>query len=247
MRVGSLFAGMGGFDDAAKVVGWRTAWVSEVADYPSKLLAAYYPDAPNHGDITQIDFTQVEPVEVLCGGFPCQDISKAGSGDGIAGGRSGLWSYYARAIGDLRPRWVVVENVAVLTRRGLGHVLGDLSTLGYDAWWECVPASFVGAPHGRDRVWLCAHPERAVADPDRLGQVHRSFVQFATEARLDAQRHAGTSGPPLAYGHWAIEPGVGRLADGVPDREERIACLGNAVCPQIPELIFRAIQNCEDT
>jgi site-specific DNA-cytosine methylase len=99
-------------------------------------------------------------VDVLCGGFPCQDISVAGRGEGIDGARSGLWAEYARLIRELRPRYVVVENVAALLARGMERVLGDLAACGYDAEWDCIPASAVGAPHRRDRVWLVAYPAR---------------------------------------------------------------------------------------
>ena len=104
LTVGSLFAGIGGFDLAARWMGWRTAWVSEIDPFACQVLARHFPDAPNHGDITQIDFTTVEPVDVLVGGFPCQDISHAGAQAGIEGERSGLWFEYARAIRELRPR-----------------------------------------------------------------------------------------------------------------------------------------------
>lgn len=246
VRVGSLFAGMGGFDEAAKVVGWRTAWVSEIEPYACALLEYFFPGVPNHGDIIQIDFTRVEPVEVLCGGFPCQDISKAGNGDGIDGKRSGLWSHYARAIGVLRPRYAVVENVPTLTRRGLGRVLGDLADLGYDAEWHCLSAAHVGAPHGRDRIWICAYPFGAVADSDGLGWLHRSLDQLTTSPGWDAECDVGAGGANVAHGHWAVEPAVGRLVDGLPYREERIACLGNAIVPQVAELLFRAIQAREE-
>ena len=101
----------------------------------------------------------VPPVDVLCGGFPCQDLSVAGRGAGIDGARSGLWAEYARLIRELRPRYVVVENVPALLVRGLGRVLGDLAALGYDAEWDCLPASAFGAPHRRDRVWIVAYPD----------------------------------------------------------------------------------------
>ena len=162
MVVGSLFAGIGGFDLAARWMGWRTAWFSEIEPYASQVLAKHWPDVPNHGDITQIQGDEVEGVDLLCGGFPCQDISIAGKGAGIDGERSGLWSHYARLIDELRPSWVVAENVSALRSRGLGRVLKDLDALGYDAEWHCVSASAVGAPHQRDRVWIVAYPNRVV-------------------------------------------------------------------------------------
>src|SRR3954470_14454687 len=97
-------------------------------------------------------------VDVLCGGFPCQDLSYAGKGEGIDGARSVLWSEYARLVRELRPRYVIVENVSALLARGMERVLGDLATCGYDAEWDCIPASAVGAPHRRDRVWIVAYP-----------------------------------------------------------------------------------------
>ncbi len=105
-------------------------------------------------------------IDLICGGFPCQDISVAGKGAGIAGERSGLWTEYARVIGELRPRYVIVENVAAMLGRGLGVVLGDLAALGYDAEWHCIPASAVGAPHRRDRVWIVAYPASGRSEPD---------------------------------------------------------------------------------
>jgi DNA (cytosine-5)-methyltransferase 1 len=159
MRVGSLFAGIGGFDLAAAWMGWSTAWVSEIDPFACAVLAKHFPDAPNHGDITAIDFTTVEHVDILVGGFPCQDISNAGKREGITGERSGLWKEYARAIRELRPRYVVVENVAALKSRGLDIVLGDLAQLGYDAEWRVFGADDVGAPHRRDRLWILAYRE----------------------------------------------------------------------------------------
>ena len=159
MRIGSLFSGIGGFDLAAEWMGWSTAWVSEIDPFACSVLAHHFPDAPNHGDITTIDFTTVEPVDILVGGFPCQDISNAGKREGITGERSGLWKEYARAIRELRPRYVVVENVAALKSRGLDVVLGDLASLGYDAEWRVFGADDVGAPHRRDRLWILAYRE----------------------------------------------------------------------------------------
>jgi len=102
--------------------------------------------------------SDIHSVDVICGGFPCQDISYAGKGAGLAGERSGLWREIARLVGEIRPRYVILENVSALLSRGLGDVLGDLAALGYDAEWHCIPASYVGAPHRRDRIWIVAYP-----------------------------------------------------------------------------------------
>lgn len=159
MRVGSLFAGIGGFDLAARWMGWETAWFSEIDPHAVRVLAKHWPGVPNHGDITAIDFRNVEPVDILTGGFPCQDISNAGTQEGITGARSGLWREFARAVGELRPRYVVVENVAALTRRGLPAVLGDLARRGYDATWRVCSATEVGSPQQRPRLFLAAWRE----------------------------------------------------------------------------------------
>ncbi|RIQ92048.1 DNA (cytosine-5-)-methyltransferase [Mycobacteroides abscessus] len=182
-RIGSLFSGAGGLDLAVEhVTGGRTVWHCEADPDAAKVLAAHWPGVPNLGDITAVDWSAVEPVDVLCGGFPCQDVSAAGRRAGIASGtRSGLWLEYAEAINQLRPRLVVIENVRGLLSgyahramepgpddlgdrssrpllRAAGAVLGDLADLGYDAQWTTVAASEVGAPHRRERVFIVAYP-----------------------------------------------------------------------------------------
>jgi DNA (cytosine-5)-methyltransferase 1 len=272
MRVGSLFAGIGGFDLAARWMGWGTAWVSEIDPFACAVLAHHFPDAPNLGDITRIDWSTVERPDLLCGGFPCQDISNAGARAGIDGEHSGLWREYARAIRNLRPRYVVVENVAALLARGIERVLGDLAALGYDAAWHCIPASAVGAPHRRDRIWIIAcraelrgnvADARIVGDwraapcANRAGRDAADLrgAAVADARRIGAQvqdrrRHAAVQEPrgdcsPRGIGDrppdWAIESDVGRVADGVPARVDRLAGLGNAIVPQVAFAIFQAI------
>jgi DNA (cytosine-5)-methyltransferase 1 len=159
VNVGSLFAGIGGWDLGLERAGMRVVWQCESDDFCRRVLAKHWPDVPCFHDVRDLSSAAGTPaVDVLCGGFPCQDISYAGAGAGITGARSGLWSEYARLIGDLRPRYVLVENVAALLARGLGVVLGDLAALGYDAEWDCIPASAIGAPHRRDRLWLVGYP-----------------------------------------------------------------------------------------
>lgn len=187
MRIGSLFSGAGGLDLAvAAVFGGEIVWHAEIDKAASKVLAHRFPGVPNLGDITAVGWAGVPAVDVLCGGFPCQDVSAAGKRAGIkAGTRSGLWSVFADAIDALRPQWVVIENVRGLLSataqrtvddadslepsagvvgdgsdrpvlRALGAVLGDLCDLGYDAQWATVAASSVGAPHRRGRVFILA-------------------------------------------------------------------------------------------
>lgn len=159
MRTGSLFTGYGGLDRAAHAVfGGELAWVSDNHPSAVKLLRHRYPNVPNFGDITAVDWDQVEPVDLLTAGFPCQDISNAGKRAGIEGARSGLWSYVADAVRVLRPRHVVLENVSALLVRGLDRVVADLAEVGYDLRWTCVRASDVGAPHRRERWFGYATP-----------------------------------------------------------------------------------------
>jgi DNA (cytosine-5)-methyltransferase 1 len=261
MRVGSLFAGIGGFDLAARWMGWETAWYSEIEPYACKVMQKHFPQAINHGDITQIKGADVEPVDILVGGFPCQDISTAGKGAGIEGARSGLWAHFARLIGELRPRWIVIENVAQLRSRGLDRVLKDLAALRYDAEWHCIPASAVGAPHRRDRIWIIAHMGNACGCGQqghfRWGAEQKpsdgcSFVpntnsirtQVSDSRELPAVQEPGwhrSTGGPGDGNWWATEPNVGRVAYGVPQRVDRLRCLGNAIVPQVAYEIFRMI------
>ncbi|UXE05033.1 DNA methyltransferase [Gordonia phage Lton] len=176
----------GGLDMAVNAYfGSDTAWFVEYDTAPSKILAHHWPEIPNHGDVTTIDWTTVEPVDILTGGFPCQDVSAAGRRAGLAAGtRSGLWSHMAEAINQLRPRYVVIENVRGLLSatahrhleprqddlgnngsrpvlRAIGAVCGDLADLGYDTQWVTVAASDVGACHRRQRVFILATPAHA--------------------------------------------------------------------------------------
>lgn len=210
MKIGSLFSGAGGLDMAVEhVFGGRTVWHCEFDAAASKVLAHRYPGVRNLRDITAVDWSTVEPVDVLCGGFPCQDISSAGRQAGMgAGTRSGLWSEFARAIAELRPPLVVIENVRNLLSvranravesspnsmgdsgggavlRGLGAVLGDLSDLRYDAQWTTIAAASVGAPHKRERVFILAAP----ADHDRRGRKERAErYREQVEAELQASQ-----------------------------------------------------------
>ena len=196
MKVGALFAGYGGLElGLAAVLPTRLAWVSEIDPAASKVLARHWPNVPNHGNITAIDWAQVEPVDVITGGSPCQDLSHAGRRVGMrAGTRSGLWASMCDAIDIIRPRLVIWENVrGALSApadsdvepcpvcvgderdvhlRALGRVLGDLAELGYDARWTGLRAADVGAPHGRFRVFLVAEPaenaDRAAGDQWRV-------------------------------------------------------------------------------
>ncbi len=347
MNVGSLFAGIGGFDLGLERAGFEIAWQVEIDPYCRAILERHFPGARRFEDVREIGAGGLAPVDVLCGGFPCQDLSTAGKGAGIDGARSGLWGEFARLVRELGPRYVLVENVpALLTGKGkrwdrapIGRVLGDLAEVGYDAEWACLSAREFGAPHLRKRVWIVAYPDRAdrhgphergqeghlaplsrrggapgpggtaaegdrraasgddagggagggqegtgadpYADPRRLPLVSELDGGSATgrEARprrkhpdrlRDALPDADGGGRPqgillgagpgeragpgdalgrgqLAPPHqWAVEPDVGRVADGVPRRVDRLAALGNALVPQIAEWLGRRILEFEE-
>lgn len=314
LRVLSLFAGIGGFDlGLERTGGFKTVRVVEKEPYCQRVLAKHFPEATQTGDVTAADFEEGE-ADVIVGGFPCQDVSNAGRRAGLSGSRSGLYRHLVRAIRVVRPAVAIVENVAALLSRGLGTVLGDLAQSGYDTEWDCIPASAVGAPHQRDRVWIVAHPRgkqhegkgdafrRALAAglPEALernaglpvgphGEAHAQRAnadgvrshradideQGDLELRDEQDGVAGPMGGAMAYAHspsgpqpkpdelgrgwssygpprsarpgrrgdgiWAVEPDVGRVAHGVPGRVDRLRALGNAVVPQIPELLGEAI------
>ena len=282
LKVLDLFSGIGGFSlGLERTGGFETVAFCEIEDFPRRVLAKHWPSVPCYRDVRELTAERLAAdgiaVDVICGGFPCQDISTAGKGAGLAGERSGLWSEIARLVGELRPRYVIVENVSALLGRGLGTVLGDLAEIGYDAEWHCIPASHVGAPHRRDRIWIVAYPryervlQRGQHDDgcqksadlrgvcgDALSRGQQSEVladafiprwerglhRWANSQRESLAGHLGRcrsmDGQPIEN-WWSTEPDVGRVANGIPDRSHRLKSLGNAVVPQIPELIGNAI------
>ena len=170
--------------------------------------------------------------DVICGGFPCQDISFAGKGAALAGARSGLWRLMCGAIRLVRPKYALVENVAALRQRGLGTVLGDLAESGYDAEWDCLPAFAVGAPHRRDRLWLVAYPHHQRRQGGGPQAVFRQPALQGQLARVPSHVIRRSDLPT---------PQLSGVDDAIPRRLDRIRGLGNAVVPQIPELIGKAI------
>ena len=160
-RIGSLFSGIGGLELGLEWAGvGHTVWQVEREPFCQSVLEKHWPNAKRFDDVRMVGATNLEPVDVICGGFPCQDISYAGKGAGLAGERSGLWYEFARIVGEMGPRFVVVENVAAFITRGIGDVLGTLSDLGYDAQWRTLRASDVGAPHRRERIFIVAYARR---------------------------------------------------------------------------------------
>jgi len=248
LKVLDLFSGIGGFSlGLERTGGFKTVAFCEIEEYPRRVLAKHWPEVPCYHDVRELNAETLRgdgiAVDVVTGGFPCQDISVAGRQAGINDKtRSGLWSEIVRLIGELSPRFVIVENVANLLsgpseRRGgwFGRVLGDLAECGYDAEWENIPASAVGAPHRRERVWIIAYPERErrerlVQDGSFLGSTQEAYpVTF--DGSIGRWCEVAERGLPV------------RKGDGVSCSMERrrIKTLGNSVIPQIPEMIGRAI------
>lgn len=216
MRELALFAGAGGGILGGKLLGWRTVCAVEFASYPRNVLLARQRDGqlsrfPIWDDVTTFDGKPWRGrVDVVSGGFPCQDISSAGKGAGLDGARSGLWSEMARIIGEVRPRFVFVENSPMLTSRGLGVVLGDLASMGFNAEWGVLGARDAGAPHKRDRIWIVGRAQfdryRIVADADDMGNggcrgsgvCADSEVQHAGRGDGDGREFSETSGRSVA-------------------------------------------------
>lgn len=344
MKVLDLFSGIGGFSLGLERAGFETVAFCEPNPFCQAILKKHWPNVPVYEDVRELSADRLANdgivFDAICGGFPCQDISVAGKGAGLAGARSGLWWEFHRLIAETRPKWVIAENVSALRSRGLDEVLGSLAALGYDAEWHCIPASAVGAPHRRDRIWIVAYPNndgrvstentegdskgndgsqagansaKQLARPSDVGtDVRRSAAETLADAdseqqqpmlsrcsiegsraiaptgaldvdvassrrngawesdvadasrpRLERSKWLRHNAEQIAERHssalrsitersadggrqshsWHFEPGVGRVADGVSNRMDRLRALGNAVVPQIPEIIGRIIND----
>lgn len=227
MRVLDLFSGIGGFSLGLERAGMHTIGFCEIDPYCRAVLKKHWPDVPCHDDIRT--FTP-PAADVVCGGFPCQDISNAGLRMGLEGERSGLWKHFARVIGLVKPRFAIVENVAAITFRGLGCILSDLASIGYDAEWHVICAASIGAPHERQRCWIIAYPTG-------FSGLYQSHIGKEAQRLLN-------DAPPWASCPWETpETAVCSVDDGISDRVAATEKLGNAVIPQIPEIIGHAIMD----
>ena len=227
VKVLDLFSGIGGFSLGLERAGMETVGFCEINPYARKVLVRHWPEVPCHDDIRTYQFREGQ-ADVVCGGFPCQDISNAGKRAGLGGEHSGLWSELLRAICVVRPFRAVVENVAALLRRGMGRVLGDLAEIGYDAEWHCIPASYVGAPHNRDRAWIVANPEWGERRQEPYGRAL---------GRMGRQQQSF----PWDRGWQEALRQFRGVDDGLSYRVDRVDTLRNAIVPQIAEIIGRAI------
>lgn len=246
LRVLDLFSGIGGFSlGLERTGGFETVAFCEIEPFPRKVLAKHWPEVPQYDDVRTLTAERLATdgiaVDVITGGFPCQDISVAGKQAGIGKGtRSGLWSECLRLVSELRPKYAIFENVSNLLsgpaeKPGgwFGRVLADLASVGYDAEWENIPASALGASHRRERIWIVAY---------NCGDRLQRLKDARGAGSLWPINHQQLEGLLESEGRVALPSGKGGgVHDGVPDRSHRLKALGNAVVPQIPELIGRAI------
>ena len=255
----ALFAGAGGGILGGRLLGWRTICAVEYDKYAASVLVARQNDGclepfPVWDDVRTFDGRPWRGrVDVVSGGFPCQDISCAGTGAGLDGERSGLWGEMARIICEVRPRYVFVENSPMLTSRGLHRVLGDLAEMGFDAEWGVLGADDVGANHIRKRVWIVANSGGVgLAKPKhkiRSGwhESYGSSEDVANANRPGRKKQRGAiptqtqRHPAQRDGWWKAEPDVGRLVDGLASRVDRLKCLGNGQVPAVAATAFKLL------
>ena len=246
LKVLDLFSGIGGFSlGLERTGGFETVAFCEIEEFPRKVLAKHWPKVPCYHDVRELTAERLAAdgiaVDVITGGFPCQDVSLAngvwGNRDGLSGERSGLFYEVSRLVGELNPIGVILENVSQLLRNGLKEVLKAFAALGYDVEWHCIPASRVGSIQNRDRIWIVAYPSS-----DGKQGLFEGF-SFGTAGQGRACRQEDlleVFAAPLKSNRWPqplIRGGNDRPANWV----DRIAACGNAVDPKIPELIGNAI------
>ena len=301
-----LFSGIGGFSlGLERTGGFQTVGFCDNDKKTHLVLKKHWPNVPIYDDVSTLKGSDLGTIEIITGGFPCQDLSVAGKGAGLEGARSGLWWQFHRLIKEAQPRWVIAENVSALRSRGLDQVLRSLDQIGYDAEWHCIPASAVGAPHQRDRIWILEYHRHGgwrhfgtaqeghntqrerTTDSDSIGGPGGQSASVADSdcvwqlqserSQQDKWGRASDSGEPLAHtggeglerlgirtvstesqesmpascgrvvrkisvsDFWKVEPELGRVADGIPNRLDRLKQLGNSLVPQIPEMIGYAI------
>lgn len=242
LTVGSCFSGIGGLELGLEWTGgFETKWQIEIDPYATKVLEKHWPNVKRYSDITKVRGDELERVDVICGGFPCQDVSVAGKRAGLEGKRTTLWSELFRLVCEVKPRWFVGENVPGLLSandgRFFGNILRDLASAGYDAEWGVLSAAGVGAPHLRRRVFILAHPNGDGLETD----TNEDFLRHEAVDALSI-RHVGAMG---GSGKWLEPRPIGArpmgVDNGIPVDVDRLRCLGNAVVPQVAQKIGEMI------
>jgi DNA (cytosine-5)-methyltransferase 1 len=248
MRIGSLFSGIGGLELGLEWSGiGETVWQVEKDPYCRRVLEKHWPGVKRYNNVENVGTKfktvdhlfgrdNLEPVDLICGGFPCQDVSAAGAGAGLSGARSGLWYEFLRVVTELRPSWVVVENVASGATRWVDAVRAGLVGEGYASLPIPLSAQDCGAPHLRRRVFIVAHTNQKRRG-ERTGTRQEHTVAHANGEQTERVAESREKRDP-----WAIEPDVGRVANGVPARVDRLKALGNAVVPQCAQVIGEFIK-----
>lgn len=241
MTFGSLFSGIGGMDLGLERAGMECRWQVEIDPFCQRVLEKHWPKVKRYGDISGVDAENLQRVDVIAGGFPCQDVSDAGFCAGLSGSRSSLWGEMLRCVCVVRPAFVLVENVAALSHRGLAEVLGCFSEVGYDAEWDCIPAMAFGARHFRNRLFIVAASREVdhsySIDPGSFNRSAQTFGRWTENAAI---------GSCLDRGAWSREPGMARVAYGIPDRVDRLKGIGNGVFPAVAEWLGRRILAASD-
>jgi DNA (cytosine-5)-methyltransferase 1 len=272
MKIGSLFSGIGGLELGLEWAGFGpTVWQVEQNEYCLKVLEKHWPNVKRFEDVQTVTHKELEKVDLICGGFPCQDVSSAGNGAGLKGARSGLWAEFYRVVHELEPEWVIVENVASGANRWVDTVRGGLELIGYETFPVPLSAADCGAPHLRRRVFIVGravetwskrkwrsggaytvpHTQReSIRDEQgrRSGAHGERKTEFGYDgaagivAHADGKPKIGSSESREECNPWAVEPSVGRVADGIPDRVDRLRALGNAVVPQCAQVVGEFIK-----
>lgn len=249
LRILDLYSGIGGFSLAFERVNpeaFRTHAFCEIDKHAQQVLRKHWPLTPIFEDITKLNGNIFRNrIDIICGGSPCQDVSIAGKQKGLVDEngeitRSGLWVHYKRIIEEIRPKYVIIENVANLRNKGLATFIKDLSEIGYDCEWEIISARDVGAPHLRERIWIVAYPSNA-----------NNFRFWPTFATQEEKSEWWTKTASKFGTWWETEPEICRVANGLSgqmerNRREQIKRLGNAIVPSIVEIIAQRILEIEN-
>lgn len=250
ITVGSCFSGIGGLELGLEWTGgFETKWQIEIDPYATRVLEKHWSHAKRETDIRTVN--KLESVDLICGGFPCQDVSRAGKRAGITGDRSSLYRELLRTVRMVRPKFTLMENVGALLDDGMGVVLGDMAETGEDVEWDCISACEFGAPHTRERVFILAYPsgkpvsfrifdwDGANARGGWYSKEVRSEDWAIMETRTEAHRRIRENS------QWVSEPKIPRMAHGIPEVLDQVRCLGNAVVPQVAQKIGEMILNYE--
>ena len=237
-----LFSGIGGFAFAAKrtwgndlnIVGF-----CEIEPYAQKVLEKNFPRVPIYKDIKELDGNKFKNIDIITGGFPCQDISIAGYGVGIEGDRSGLWSEMLRIISEIRPKFALIENVSAITFRGGARVVTDLAEIGYDTEWQTISAAYVGALHRRNRMWFVSYPSDSRSEYPKHGEGQENIEQSEMVHKCERS----VFGNKGEFREKIRTTEFVRKCNGIPHRMDRIKGLGNAIVPQVAEIIMKELKN----